>query len=39
MMKEKEVTKLKKDNNLLLKQFKDRKDKRRRETILQVCSY
>ena len=38
MMKEKELTKLKKDNKLLVKQFRERKDKRRTETIPQVCS-
>ena len=38
MMKEKEVTKLKEDNKLLVKQFRERKDKKRRETIPQVCS-
>ena len=39
MVKEKELTKLKKDNKLLEKQFRDRKEKRRRETLLQVCYY
>ena len=39
MMKEKEVAKLKEDNKLLLKQFRERKDKRRKETIAQVCPY
>ena len=39
MVKEKELTKLKEDNKLLVKQFRERKDKRRRETIPQVCSY
>jgi len=39
MMKEKEVAKLKEDNKLLVKQFRERKEKRRRETIPQVCSY
>jgi len=38
MMKEKELAKLKKDNKLLVKQFRERKDKRRKETIPQVCS-
>ena len=35
MVKDKELTKLKEDNKLLVKQFRDRK-KRRRETISQV---
>jgi len=39
MMKEKEITKLKEDNKLLVKQFRERKGKRKRETIPQVCSY
>ena len=39
MVKEKELTKLKEDNKLLVKQFRDRKEKRRRETIAQVCYY
>ena len=39
MVKEKELTKLKGDNKLLVKQFGDRKEKRRRETIPQVCYY
>ena len=39
MVKEKELTKLKEDNKLLVKQFRDRKEKRRRETITQVCYY
>ena len=39
MVKEKEITKLKEDNKLLVKQFRDRKEKRRRETIAQVCYY
>ena len=39
MVKEKELTKLKEDNKLLVKQFRDRKEKRRRETISQVCYY
>jgi len=38
-MKDKELTKLKEDNKLLVKQFRERKDKRRRETIPQVSSY
>ena len=38
MVKEKELTKLKEDNKLLVKHFRDRK-KRRRETIAQVCFY
>jgi len=37
MVKEKELTKLKEDNKLLVKQFRDRKEKKRRETIPQVC--
>ena len=37
IVKEKELTKLKKDNKLLVKQFRDRKEKRRRETIARVC--
>ena len=41
MVKEKELTKLKKDNKLLVKQFRDRKGKKRREAmcIAQVCYY
>ena len=39
MMKENELTKVKEDNKLLVKQFRERKDKKRRETILQVCPY
>ena len=39
MVKEKELIKLKEDNKLLVKQFGDRKEKRRRETIAQVCYY
>ena len=39
MVKEKELVKLKEDNKLLVKQFRDRKEKRRRETIAQVCYY
>ena len=35
MVKDKELTKLKEDNKLLVKQFRDRKN-RRRETISQV---
>ena len=35
MVRDKELTKLKEDNKLLVKQFRDRK-KRRRETISQV---
>ena len=38
MIKEKELTKLKENNKLLVKQFRDRK-KKRRETIAQVCYY
>ena len=38
MVKEKELTKLKTDNKLLVKQFRERKEKRR-ETIAQVCYY
>ena len=38
MVKEKELTKFKEDNKLLVKQFRDRK-KKRRETISQVCYY
>ena len=36
MMKEKELTKLKEDNKLLVKQIRGTKN-RRRETISQVC--
>ena len=36
MVKEKELTKLKEDHKLLVKQFRERKDKKRRETIPQV---
>ena len=39
MVKEQELTKLKEDNKLLVKQFRDRKEKRKRETIAQVCYY
>jgi len=39
MIKEKELTSLKEDNKLLVKQFREKKDKKRRETIPQVCSY
>ena len=39
MVKEKELTKLKEDNKLLVKQLGGRKEKRRRETIPQVCYY
>ena len=39
MVKEKELTKLKEDNKLLVKQFRNRKEKRRRETTAQVCYY
>ena len=38
IVKEQELTKLKEDNKLLAKQFRDRK-KKRRETIAQVCYY
>ena len=37
MVKEKELAQFKEDNKLLVKQFRDRKEKRRRETIAQVC--
>ena len=39
MIKDKEIKKLKEDKKLLVKQFRDRKEKRRRETIAQVCYY
>ena len=39
MMKEHEVAKLNKDNKLLVKQFRERKDKKRKEAISQVCFY
>ena len=39
MVKDKEIKKLKEDKKLLVKQFRDRKDKRRRETIAQVYYY
>ena len=39
MMKEKELMKLKEDNKLLVKQFRERKEKKIRETIPQVCHY
>jgi len=39
MMKEHEVAKLKEENKLLVKQFRENKDKKRRETIPQVCFY
>ena len=38
MIKDKEIKKLKEDKKLLVKQFRDRKEKRR-ETIAQVCYY
>ena len=38
MVKDKEIKKLKEDKKLLVKQFRDRKEKRR-ETIAQVCYY
>ena len=37
MVKEKELAKLKEDNKLLVKHIRDRKEKKRRETIPQVC--
>jgi len=37
MVKEKELKKLKEDNKLLVKQFRDTKEKKKRETIPQVC--
>ena len=37
MVKEKELTKLKEDNKLLVKQFRGRKEMKRRETIPEVC--
>ena len=37
MVKEKELTKLKEDNMLLVKQLGDRKENKRSETIAQVC--
>ena len=39
MMKENELAKVKEDNKLLVKQFTDRKEKKRIETIPQVCYY
>ena len=39
MIKQRELTQLKVDKKLLVKQFRDRKDKSRRETIPQVCYY
>ena len=39
MMKDNELTKLKEDNKLLMKKIWERKDKKRTETIPQVCSY
>jgi len=39
MVKEKELKKFKEDNKLLVKQFRDREEKTRRETIPQVCCY
>ena len=36
MVKDKEIKKLKEDKKLLVKQFRDRKEKRRKETIAQV---
>ena len=38
MMKDNELTKLKEDNKLLMKKVWERKDKKRTETIPQVCS-
>jgi len=38
MMKDNELTKLKEDNKLLMKKIMERKDKKRTETIPQVCS-
>ena len=37
MVKEKELTKLKEDNKLLVKQFRGIKGMKRRETIPEVC--
>jgi len=39
LIKKNELTSLKEENKLLVKQFRERKDKKRRETIPQVCSY
>ena len=39
MVKKKELTTLKEDNKLLIKQFRDRKEKERREIIPQVYYY
>ena len=39
MVKEQELSKLKEDNKLLVKQFTERKKRRRRETIAQVHVY
>ena len=39
MVKDKEIKKLKEDKKLLVKQFRDRKDTKRTETIAQVCYY
>jgi len=39
LVKERKLTKLKEDNKLLVKQFRERKEKKRRETIPQVCFY
>ena len=39
MVKERELTKLKKDNKLLIKQFRDRKEKNGSEAIPHVCYY
>ena len=39
MVKDKEIKKLKEDKKLLVKQFRDRKDKKKTETIAQVCYY
>jgi len=38
MVKDKELTKLKGDNKFLMKKVWERKDKKRTETIPQVCS-
>ena len=38
MVKDKEIKKLKEDKKLLVKQFRDRKEKKT-ETIAQVCYY
>ena len=39
MVMEKELTKLKEDNKLLMKHSRDKKDEKKGETKIQVCYY